>query len=183
MALTAGGWLVLGHWTQHHQPTPGNSASPPGGTPSLPAPVPATTFEAFAALPADQQQAVMLEVMNRFNEVVNQSSERLDASVLPLVATGDELGALKQRFQTLQQSGYGLSTGTQVTVLRVVMSPQPYSFVSIHIQSTETAQYVKPTTLEPVGSPAPATSVTSSFSFVIEDGTWKASEHFQDFKK
>jgi hypothetical protein len=184
VAAAAGGWFVFGHRTHRNRPAPSNSTSAPSvSAPSLPAPIPATTYEAFAALAPDQQQAVMLQAMNRFNEVVNQSSERLDSSLLPLVATGDELGALQQRFQTLKQSGYGLNDSNQVTILQVVLSPQPYSFVSVHIQSTGSDQYVNPSTLQPVGSPAPVTSVTSSFSFVIDDGTWKASEHIQDATK
>lgn len=184
VAAAVGGWFVFENRTPHNRPAPSNSTSAPSvSAPSLPAPIPATTYEAFAALAPDQQQAVMLQAINRFNEVVNQSSETLDPSLLPLVATGDELGALQERFQTLKESGYGLDTASQVTVLQVLMSPQPFSFVSAHIQSTESAQYVNPTTLSPIGSPNALTTVTSSFSFVIQDGTWKASEHIQDTKQ
>ena len=184
VALAAGGWFVLGHRTQQHQPTPGSSsgAPPTANTPSLPPPVPATTYQAFAALSSDQQQAVMQQVLNRYDAVIDQAYRTLDGSALQGVATGDQLSVVQNDFSSVKQAGYPLSDQNQVAILQVVMSPQPYSFVSVHIQSTGVDQYLDPKTLQPVGTPK-TSSGTSSFSFVIQNGTWVASEHIQDINR
>ena len=184
VALAGGGWFVLGQRTRHHQPTPGNSASAPStaGTPSLPAPVPATTYEAFAAMSTDQQQAVMQAVFDRDNAVWEEAVRTLNLSLLPQIATGDELGVLQRALQTVIKNGYPVAATNQTTILQVVMSPQPLSFVSVHVQVAATDQYLDPKTLQPIGTPDPS-SGTSSFSFVIQDGTWKESEHIQDVTK
>jgi hypothetical protein len=182
VAAATGGWLILGGGrTQAHHPTPGKSATAPAASaaPSLPAPVPATTFEAFAALSSEQQQAVMQAAVDRYGAVVGQVFQTFDGSLLPQVATGDELGVLQQDLQTAIKNGYPTVDHSQVTILSIALSPKPYSFVSVHIQATGTDQYLDPKTLQPLGTPAPS-SGTSSYSFVIDGGVWKVSEHIQD---
>lgn len=181
VAMGAGGWFVIGHQEAHHQPAPGTSAVVPStsGMPSLPAPVPATTYDAFAALPSDQQAAVMGAAANRYGAVVGQAFQTLDGSLLSQVATGDELQVLQQDLQKAIKAGYPTVDHSQVTVLEVVLSPKPYNFVSVHIQATGTDQYLDPKTGQPIGTPEPS-SGTSSYSFVIEAGVWKVSEHIQD---
>lgn len=181
VALTAGGWFVLGHRTRHHQPTPGSSSGAPStaNTPSLPAPVPATTYQAFAALSSDQRQAVMEQVMKTYNETVGLAVKNLDPSLLPRVATGDELTALQTALNAAIQKRQPVSDSATAAIRAIVMSPQPYSFVSIDVLATETSQYLDPATLQPLGTPS-VTNGRSSFSLVIEGGVWKVSEHIQE---
>jgi hypothetical protein len=169
------------------KPLPLNSA-PPGASPSAPAPsvapslpagVPATTYAAFAALPPTQQKAVMQEAIDNYSKVVAQAFRTLDPGLLPHIATGGELGVLQQELQVAVQNHQPQSLQSQASILNIVMSPQPYSFVSINVQGTGTDQDLDPTTLQPIGTPNTST-VTSSFSLVIEDGVWKVSQHIQE---
>lgn len=183
LLAAAGGWFVFGGRTHHNRPAPSNSTSaPPVSEPTLPAAIPATTYAAFAALAPDQQRAVMQAVLNRNNAIWAQAVRTLDPSLLPGFATGDELQALQKDLQTVIKNGYPLADSNQTTILQVLMSPLPYSFVSVHVQASAIDQYLDPRTLQPIGTPDPS-SGTSSFSLVIQDGTWKESEHIQDTTK
>lgn len=163
------------------------SNPPPAASPSAPsassAPitggVPATTYADFAALPGPQQIAVMQQVIDHYGEVVALASRTLDPNVLPRVATGAQLQALQKNLQPFIQYGHPVDDRSQAKILHLAMSPAPYSFVSIDVQATGTDQYLDPKTLQPIGTPK-ATSGRSSFSFVIEDGIWKAGEHIQE---
>jgi hypothetical protein len=181
-----GGLLLFMRGKPAHHPTPVNSvgasgptpSAAPSAAPSLSAPVPATTYQAFAALPMDQQKAVMLAAINRYDEVLNQAYETLNGSLLPLVATGANLSLLQQKMVTVRNTGYALKEVDQNTVLQVLIPPS-VDLVSIQLQSISTLQYVSPTTLQPVSSPGAPSSSTTIFTFVIQDGTWKVSEHLQ----
>lgn len=177
--VATAGWLVLGQPAQHHTAPPRNPAASTAATPTLATPVPATTFQAFAALSSDQQQAVMQAALDRYTAVGAEAFRTLDPSVLPQAATGDELDVLQQGLQAMIKAGYPEDDSGQDTILQVLLSPQPYSFVSVHARSEETTQYLDPKTLQPVGTPS-VTSGTSTFTFVIEGGTWKVSEHIKD---
>jgi hypothetical protein len=184
--VIAGGLIVyvLGSRTQPTPPLPSSQASsPPTAAPTqiLPSvtPAPATTYDDFAALPPPQQQTVMLQAIDHYNAVLGQAYRNLDPSLLPTVATGAQLQVVQQSLQKAIQNHQPESDESAVTILHIVLSPRPYSFVSIDIQATETAQYLDPKTLAPVGSPNTSTG-RSSFSFVIQDGVWKVSEHIQE---
>ena len=173
VALTRQG----GHAKPHNLP----ASSAPLSSPTSQG-VQATTFEAFAALSAQQQQGVMQAAMDHYGIVYAQAERTLNPALLPQIATGDLLGVLQQNLATLMKNGYPLDEEGHATVLQVLMSPQPFSFVSVHVQSTDAGQYLDPKTLQPIGTPDPPTVSSSSFSFVIEGGQWKASEHIQDAK-
>lgn len=166
---------------------PGGHAKPHQPAPRSPSPaasqsVPATTYEAFAALSPAQQQAVMQGAIDHYGTVYAQALRTLNPALLPEIATGDLLNVLRQNLTTVIKNGYPIDEEGHATVLQVLLSPQPYSFVSVHVQSTETGQYLDPKTLQPIGTPGPSAG-SSSFSFLIEGGVWKASEHIQDAKR
>ena len=165
----------------HAKPRNPAGSSAPVSSPSSAAAqgVPATTYEAFAALSPAQQEAVMQAAMDHYGAVYAQALRTLNPALLPETATGDLLGVLQQKLATTIKNGYPIDEEGHATVLQVLMSPQPYSFVSVHVQSTGTDQYLDPKTLQPIGTPEPSTGATS-FSFVIDGGVWKASENIQD---
>jgi hypothetical protein len=140
---------------------------------SMPA---ATTIQAFAALPAAQQQAIMQQALDTYDEVVAEAARTLDASILSDVATGAELQVQQQGLAG--QQGRPESMTGQGTVIAVQPAPQ-YGFVSIQVEGSETDQWLDPTTLKPEGTPISG-SARSSFSLVIEGGVWKVSEHIQE---
>jgi hypothetical protein len=170
----------------HPKPVPVNnppssspSAAAPSAAASAPAGVPATTYDAFVALPPAQQQAVMQQAITAYNNVLNEASETLDASALPLVATGHELPILQQAVATAAKNRQPARYQNHETVLAIVMSPRPFSFVSVNVSYTETSQYLDPSTSQPIGT-SYTSSGRTSFTLVIENGVWKVSEHIQD---
>jgi hypothetical protein len=179
--------LVWVMYVPHHQPTtplPGSQASSPptaGSTQLVPSvgPAPATTYDDFAALPSPQQQAVMQQAIDHYVDVTNEAFRTLNPALLPQVATGGELPVLQQSLESAIQKNQPVDYQGSTTILHIVLSPRPYSFVSIDTQSTETGQYLDPKTHQPVGSPSTSTA-RSSFSFVIQNGVWKVSEHIQE---
>lgn len=184
--IVAGGVVVyvLGSRTKPAPPLPSTQASnPPTALPTqiLPSvgPAPATTYDDFAALPSPQQQTVMLQAIDHYSAVVAEAFRTLNPALLPQVATGGELPVLQKGLQTAIQKHQPENLESQATILHIVLSPRPYSFVSIDVQGTGSDQYLDPTTLQPVGTPS-TTTLRSSFSLVIEDGVWKVSEHIQE---
>jgi hypothetical protein len=180
--------LVWVMYVPHHQPTtplPGSQTSnPPTAVPPtqlVPSvgPAPATTYDDFAALPSPQQQAVMEQAIHHYFDVTNEAFRTLNPALLPQVATGGELPVLQQALQKAIQNHQPDTEQDQITILRIVLSPRPYTFISIDTQGTSTQQYLDPTSLQPIGSPT-TTSGHSSFSLVIENGVWKVSEHIQE---
>jgi hypothetical protein len=188
IAIVIAGGLVVYMFGSRTQPTPpptsSQASNPPTAAPTQAAPsigpgVPATTYNDFAALPPPQQQTVMQQAIDHYDAVLGQAYRTLDPSLLPTVATGAQLQVVQQSLQKAIQNHQPESDESAVTILHIVLSPRPYSFVSIDIQATETAQYLDPKTLAPVGSTNTSTG-RSSFSFVIQDGVWKVSEHIQE---
>jgi hypothetical protein len=184
--VIAGGLIVyvLGSRTHPTPPVPSTQASsPPTAAPTqiLPSvgPAPATTYDAFAALPSPQQQTVMQQAIDHYSAVVAEAFRTLNPALLPQVATGGELPVLQKGLQTAIQKHQPESLESQATILHIVLSPKPYNFVSIDVQGTGSDQYLDPTTLQPTGTPS-TTSLRSSFSLVIENGVWKVSEHIQE---
>jgi hypothetical protein len=172
VAVTRGG---------HAKPRNPAASSAPVSSPSSATAqgVPATTYEAFAALPSAQQQAVMQSALDHYDAVYAEALRTLNPALLPEIATGDMLGVLQHNLATTIKHGYPIDEEGHATVLQVLMSPQPLSFVSVHLQFTDTDQYLDPKTLQPIGTPGPSTG-TTGFSFVIEGGVWKVSENIQD---
>ena len=185
--VVAGGLVVyvLGSRTQPTRPLPGSqaSSSPPAAPPTqlVPSvgPAPATTYDDFAALSSYEQQAVMQQAIDHYLAVVADTFMHLNPALLPQVATGAQLQVLQQAVQQAIQKHQPVSEQGSATILHIVLSPRPYSFVSIDVRGTGIDQYLDPTTLQPVGTPNTTTS-RSSFSFVIENGVWKVSEHIQE---
>jgi len=182
----AGGLVVylFGFRTHPAPPLPSTQASsPPTAAPTqlVPSvgPAPATTYDAFAALPSPQQQAVMQQAIDHYLAVVADTFMHLNPGLLPEVATGAQLQVLQQAVQGAIQKHQPVSEQGAATILHIVLSPRPYTFVSIDVRGTGTDQYLDPTTLQPIGTPNTTTS-RSSFSFVIENGVWKVSEHIQE---
>jgi hypothetical protein len=187
IAIVIAGGFVVYMFGSRTQPTPlpsSQASSPPTAavpTQILPSvgPAPATTYDAFAALPSPQQQSVMQQAIAHYSAVVAQAFRTLDPALLPQVATGGELPVLQKGLQTAIQKHQPESLEGQATILHIVLSPKPYNFVSIDVQGTGSDQYLDPTTLQPIGTPS-TTALRSSFSLVIEDGVWKVSEHIQE---
>jgi hypothetical protein len=185
--VIAGGLIVyvLGSRTQPTPPLPSSqaSSSPTAAAPTqiLPSvgPAPATTYDDFAALPPPQQQTVMQQAIDHYDAVLGQAYRNLDPSLLSTVATGAQLQVVQQSLQKAIQNHQPETGDTAATILHILLSPRPYSFVSIEVQATETDQYLDPKTLLPVGTPRTSTA-RSTFSFVIQDGVWKVSEHIQE---
>ena len=186
VAVIAGGVVVylLGSRTHPSPPLPSSQASsPPTAVPTqtLPSvgPAPATTYDAFAALPSPQQQTVMQQAIQHYLDVADEAFRTFDPTSLPQVATGRQLVVLQQSLQSAIQKQQPISYQDSPTLLHIVLSPRPYSFVSIEIQGNETGQYLDPKTLRPVGTPT-TTAARSTYSFVIQDGVWKVSDHIQE---
>jgi hypothetical protein len=178
-------WVMYVPQHQLTTPLPGSQASsPPTAAPTQAAPsigpgVPATTYNDFAALPSPQQQAVMQQAIDHYLAVVADTFMHLNPALLPEVATGAQLQVLQQAVQGAIEKHQPVSEQGAATILHIVLSPRPYTFVSIDVRGTGTDQYLDPTTLQPIGTPNTTTS-RSSFSFVIENGVWKVSEHIQE---
>lgn len=184
LALAVGIGLVAYmsvHATHAPRPAPAGSQAPPAASsaPALGPGVPATTYADFAALPPIQQRAVMQQAIDHYGAVLADAIRRLDPSRLPQVATGAQLQVLQQTLQGAIDRHQPQDVQNQDTILRIVMSPQPYSFVSVDGQGTEIDQALDPKTLQPIGSPT-TTTAHSSLSFVIEEGVWKVSEHIDE---
>lgn len=180
LLLAVAGVVLLGGRHKAVQPAPVTSAVPTFTfpTPLTGAPAPAS-LAAFAALPPAQQQAEMQQAIDAYDAAVGQAFRTLNEFFLPEVATGDELGVLQKNLETSIRNRQPESEQGQAKVLTVVMSPQPYRWVSIDVQATATDQYLDPTTLKPIGTPQTG-SLRSSFTLVIENGVWKVGEHIQD---
>ena len=121
----------------------------------------------------------MKQAIDHYDAVLGQAYRDLDPSSLPTVATGAQLQVVQQSLQAAIQKHQPEAGETQATILHIVLSPRPYNFVSIDIQATETDQFLDPKTLQPIGTPR-TSAARSSFSFVIQDGVWKVSEHIQE---
>jgi hypothetical protein len=180
VVIVAGIWVFALTRSSPHavKPPPAPSVAPSSPVaPSSAAKMPsATSIQAFAALPADQQKAIMQQAMDAAGEAISQVSRTLNASLLSEVATGAELQVLQQGLA--QQQGRPESVIGNGTVLSVTASPA-FGFVSVQVQGTETDQWLNPTTLQPTGTPVSGSSV-SSYSLVIEGGVWKVNEHIQE---
>jgi hypothetical protein len=121
----------------------------------------------------------MQEAIQHYLDVTNEAFRTLNPALLPQVATGGELPVLQRSVQDAIQKNQPVDYQGSTTLLHIVLSPRPYNFVSIEIQGTETGQYLDPKTLKPIGTPS-TTTARSTFSFVIQDGVWKVSEHIQE---
>jgi hypothetical protein len=183
LAVVAGGIV---DWRRSQVPaipmqSPPAGASPVASAPAAPptaAPAPAS-LAAFAALPPPQQQAEMLQAVNAYGAALSQAISTLDPAPLYQVATGDQLAVLLKTFDAAAQRDQPEITGGQVSILHIVMSPQPYTFVSVDISGTATAQFIDPHTHQPIGSPSSAV-FHGSESFVIEGGLWKVANIIQE---
>ena len=157
--------------------TPTAPATPSTASPVVSG-VAATTIQAFAALPAAQQTAIMQKVVQHYNDVLNQAYSTLNPALLPQVLTGAELQVQQQQLQTLIQRNQPETANSQATILSVAAFPQ-LGFVSVDLQGTETGYALDPTTHTPTGPPT-VTNSRGSLTIVAEDGIWKVKESIQE---
>jgi hypothetical protein len=180
VVIVAGIWVFALTRSSPHavKPPPAPSVAPSSAVaPSPAATMPAaTSIQAFAALPANQQKAIMQQAMDTYSQVLAQAFRSLNPSLLAEVDTGAELNVQQQDLAQLH--GRPESVTGNGTVLSVTASPS-LGFVSVQVQGTETDQWLDPTTLQPTGTPVTGSTV-SSYSLVIDGGVWKVSEHIQE---
>jgi hypothetical protein len=167
--------------TQHHVviPPPASVAPTAGPAGSIPPAVPATTLEAFAALSPQQKDVVMQQVLQRYATVLEEAYSNLDPALLSEVATGDELQTQTTTLQGLIDKHQPQSSSIQFTIIGIA-APAPLAFVSVDTRSTETDVPLSPTTLQPVGSAATVVPTHSSFTMVIQGGTWKVRDQIEE---
>jgi hypothetical protein len=176
-----GGLLLFMRGKPAH-PTPVNSvpasASAPAVNavppPTIPAAAPATTLQDFAALSSDQKGVVMQQALRHYFGVLGKAFYSLDPSVLSQVATGDQLRTLQAAVQRQVAKNQPQGGSVQFTI-GAIAAPAPLRFISVDVHESETAQALEPTTFVPVGSASTSPVDHSSYSLVIEGGTWKVS--------
>lgn len=177
-----GGLLLFMRGKPRHQPTPANSvaasASAPAisavPAPTIPAPAPATTLQDFAVLSSDQKGVVMQQALRHYFGVLGKAFYSLDPSVLSQAATGDQLRTLQAAVQRQVAKNQPQGGSVEFTI-GAIAAPAPLRFISVDVHESETAQALDPTTFQPVGSASTSPVDHSSYTFVIEGGTWKVS--------
>jgi hypothetical protein len=184
LAVVAGGIV---DWRRSQVPaippmqSPPAAASPVASAPAAPptaAPAPAS-LAAFAALPPAQQQAEMQQAVTAYDAVLAEAISTLDQAPLSEVATGGELAVLQKTLDAAFQRDQPERVQDHFSILHIVMSPQPYTFVSVDTNGTETDQFIDPHTHQPIGSPSQKVGHTS-LTFVIQGGVWKVSDIIQE---
>ncbi|GAC1371407.1 MAG: hypothetical protein NVSMB32_15560 [Actinomycetota bacterium] len=79
----------------------------------------------------------------------------MNATRIPEVATGRQLPVVQHSLQQAIQQHQRVAGHSEGTILRAALSSQPYGFVSVDTQGTETEQYLDPKTMAPIGSQRP----------------------------
>jgi len=137
------------------------------------------SIQAFALLPPDQQKAIMQQVLDHGDAVLNEAYSTLNPALLPQILTGPALQVDQQQLKGLiQRNQPETSTGTG-QVLHVIASAQ-FGFISVDYQGTETDYLLDPKTHQPVGTPTTVGPGRQSLTIVDEDGVWKVKEIIQE---
>lgn len=180
VALGGVGYLVLSGRGGHPQPANSPASKPtPGASDSVGPGVPATTYADFAALAPAQQQATMQQALAHYSAVLYEAYKTLNPALLPQIATGAELQVLQQDLGAAIQANRPGTGTSSFQILHILISPQPYSFVSVDFQGTDVDQYLDPKTLLPIGTPS-TTTARRSFSLVIDGGVWKVRDNIEE---
>lgn len=182
--------VVAGIWVSALTRKSPKIVKPPAGTASAPATgsspspvasgVPATTIQAFAALSAPQQTAIMQQVLDHYDDVLAEAYSTLDPALLPQVLTGAELQLQQQQLQGLVQRNQPEAETDTFSVLSVAAFPQ-FGFVSVDgVSGAGTVSFLDPTTHQPTGPTTVLPSKRGSLTIVAGDGVWKVKENVQE---
>lgn len=182
MAAVVAGFLVLvaGIWTfaltrrAPERDAPGTTGGAPSPAVSSP---PAMTLEAFAALPSEEQKAIIEQAIARAGAILDEAYRTLNPALLPQVYTGAALELQQQQLGELVKQGRPSMSTSEGRILHIAAFPE-LGFVSVIVEGTETSWWLDPKTLQPTGTPA-VRSGRSSLTLVLEDGVWKLKERIE----